>query len=154
MVTEWVTVGLTMRTSAPRTGFLLLPQTSDRIHGPVMIKSASLSPRILRCGVRADPGEAAWADAEVVVGAGGEGKTIDYAPAKFLDVLRFSAASRLQAAIGVFTFVAAVLTAYLTFIKNSSASDRFTSGIALVALVIALVLAVLKFRSDWRSATG
>lgn len=152
MAKTWTSVELTTLCSNPQGGTLLLP--SDRQPpGRVLLLRKGESIRLIKAGLRSDPGTAACADASVVSQMAGQDGRVDYAAAGAWDVLRYSAAAQLQLAIAVLTFASAVLAAIVGFFSNSaSTTNPFAAQAAFVILVIATGLAILKLVKDWRDA--
>lgn len=132
--------------------FLLPEQTTsdalpDKVH--VLVVGANGNRKILRWSRRADGGQGACVSPSVLQSLGGEGD-MTYRGLGFLERVARDGMLRLQALISLLTLVAAALSAYGTWIKNTTGSsatawDRET---ATIVLIIACVLASAKFYKE------
>lgn len=128
----------------------MLPQTTTT-PGRLVLLRQDEKIRLLKCGLRSDPGTAACADASVVaVSTSGQ-----YAKAKWWQVIRYSTAARFQLSIAILTGAATLLTALVMFFNNeNSDKNPFAAKTAFVILLAAMILAIVKFVKDWRDAFG
>jgi hypothetical protein len=152
MARTWTTVEVTGLSSAPRTGYLLLPKGTANPPSAVLVRGKPGGKiRVLRGGVRADTGTAGWADAEIVADADvvGGHTYLAYSPVGVFGAIGHSGAAALQAAIAVLTIVATVFGLIAAFMGTNG--GHVFLWIAIVALVVGGVLAVVTFIRDWTS---
>lgn len=148
MATNWTPVELTTLCTAPTPGTLMLPQGTQTRARVVLLRQNG-KVRLLKCGLRSDPGAAACADASVVAA----GESGEYATPGWWQVIRYSTAVKFQLAIAILTAVATLLAAFVTFFNNANSDKNpFAARTAFVAVFVATILAVVKFIKDWRDA--
>jgi hypothetical protein len=85
----------------------------------------------------------------VLSSLGGEGAEVEYRGVGFFELIWRDVGLRLQVLISVVTFVASIITAYNTYLKNGKDTSDFTSHTAFVAVVLAFVLALAKLYKDY-----
>ena len=158
MAAEWRSVVLTVRTTTPRSGYLLLPKGAplpETGHALVRAKSAPEKIQLLKLGRRSDTGTAAWVDADTAEALGGDGAEVEYRPAGWILVLRYNSDARVQLAISVLTALSAVLVGYGTFLtSHAPGTPTFVARAAFAVLLITTGLAVLQLIKDIKDATS
>lgn len=145
-------VGITSRCApSPPDGQILLPVGTTPPSGRRVLVEGNDNSKLMKVGIRADSGEAACLGGGALASFGGEGAEIDYCGVGFLGILRRDRWLALQFVASLLTVVGALITAWLTYGKNSAEdAGSFANNTAVVALAIAAFIAVVKFIKDYR----
>ena len=137
--------------ASPADGQILLPLGSTAPKARRTLVEGEGTSKLMRSGIRSDAGNAACVSGSALSAFGGEGAEIRYRGVSFVAVLMRDRWLGAQFLIAVLTLVGAGLTAYLTFNKSSGEeAGTFANQTAVFALVIATVLAFLKFVKEYR----
>jgi hypothetical protein len=149
---DWKAVNLTSRcTGAPTDGLMLLPIGSTVPRGRRLLLDGNGKSKLIKSGIRSDNGQAACVSGATLATFGGEGTQVRYRGVSFAGTLRRDRWLAAQFAISVLTLAAALLTGYLTYLKNSAEqAGSVPHQTAFIALVIAFALSVLKFLKEYR----
>jgi hypothetical protein len=135
----------------PADDTILLPRQTTRPDGHRLLVEGNSKSKLMKAGSRSDDGTAACVSGATLIVLGGEGGEVSYKGVGFVGVLTRDRSMLVEFLILILTAVGTLITAWLTYIKNEadSAGD-FANNTAMVALVIAVVLALLKFLKDYR----
>jgi hypothetical protein len=136
---------------APLDDQILLPVGTNVPSAKRLLVTANRKSKLMQGGLRADHGEGACVTASTLAFFGGAGAVVSYRGLGFWQLIWRDGGLRLQLLISLVTLIGAVITAYNTYLKSTGKdAATFTSKTALTALVVAFVLAVLKFIQDYR----
>lgn len=137
--------------SAPASDEILLPRGKSVPSDKRLLVSGNDRLKLMRGGVRADNGEAACVSGATLAFFGGDEASVSYRGVGFWQIVWRDAGLRLAMLISALTLVGTVISAYNTYLKSTSKdAGSFTGNTAVVALVIAFALAVLKLVQDYR----
>lgn len=136
---------------SPSDGQILLPEEAKLPKGRRVLVSGNQKSKLMKVGVRSDSGQAACLGGGALSRFGGEGAEVEYRSVTFLGVLWRDKWLGLQFVASVLTTVGALITAWLTYGKNSADdAGSFANNTAIVALVIAAIIAIAKFVKEYR----
>jgi hypothetical protein len=149
---DWATVKLTSRcTGAPTDGLILLPIGSTVPKGRRLLLDGDGRNKLIKTSIRSDNGQAACVSGATLATFGGEGAQVRYRGVSFAGTLWRDRWLAAQFAISVLTLAAALLTGYLTYLKNSAEkAGSVPHETAFIALVLASALSLLKFLKEYR----
>lgn len=145
-------VGLTSTCApSPARGEILLPAQAAVPTAKRLLVSGNGKKKLMKGGRRGDPGQGACVSAAALESFGGNGAVVSYRGVGFWQLVWRDHGLLLQLSISLITLGGALITAYNTYLKGSGKdAATFTSKTALTALVLAFVLAVLKFAKEYR----
>ncbi len=135
----------------------LLPRAADTaaLGGKrhVLVTGANGKNKVLKWSTRADDGQGACVSTGVLRSLGGEGD-VTYRGVGFWKRVPRDPMLRLQALISVLTVVAALLSAYGTWIKSTTGSsatawDRQTATIVLIVAAALAIAKLVKEAQEW-----
>ncbi|HEX7168535.1 MAG TPA: hypothetical protein VF230_16255 [Acidimicrobiales bacterium] len=134
----------------PADGQILFPSGSPTPAGRRVLIEGNHTSKLMKAGMRSDGGNAACLLGGALAGFGGEGAEIDYRTVGFLGVVSRDRWLALQFLVSLLTTLGALITAWQSYITDSAADGSFANDTAVAALVIAAVIAIVKFIKEYR----
>lgn len=128
---------------------LLLPRAAAPVGKPRVLVRGTGAKRVMKVGRRADSGPGACVPAELLGPLGGENATISYRGIGMIEAAARDGSLRLDAIVAVSTLVSAILTAYVSLIKNRA--DENVANIATIVAIAAFFAALAKFWKEYKA---
>jgi hypothetical protein len=137
---------------------LLLPRDADTdpLKGKkhLLLTAPGDKTKLLKWSRRADDGQGSCVSPSTLASLGGDATEVTYTGVGLAGRIRHDGMLRLQVAISILTVVAALLSAYGTYIKSTTAQsattwDRHTATLVLAVAAALAVAKLLKEIREW-----